>query len=460
MTLASTDLLIGRARELKALRDLAGEVASGSAATVVIEGGAGIGKTRLLANLIDVARERGFVVFHGEAHPLERIRPFGVFVDALDLRPASADPRRAALGRLLGVRDPVAGGELAAGQLQFRMIEEIIDLIEVTSDRRSVLVALDDLHWADASTLLAFRWTMRELTQVPLMLVATLRPLPRGAELGRLLDDCLDAGVSAEVASPAMPDSLRQLVVRRLGYLPEGTVATLRSASILGEAFSLVDLVRDAVYEDIPESARIAMHREAARTLEAAGIAEDVLARPHADEVVGVLRFALIDALSLQNRAEELIDRTAFLLGEWEEAEPELEAGVEAAREHGNLIVVPRARGYLALIAASVPSVQSAARRCRGLVGRDPDAMLESVELAGGAVGSSTWREPARTPPRSSGLEVGRSMPRSCSRRRWTAMRRSQPIGTWRDVAPDCAGSGHAAGAAGVVSARSPAGRA
>jgi predicted ATPase len=116
MTLASTGPLIGRARELECFQTFVEAITTGSAATLLIEGEAGIGKTRLLTTLIGVARERGLTLFHGGAHPLERIRPFGVLVDALDLRSTSSDPLRAALGRLLIGEDVLAAGDLAAGQ--------------------------------------------------------------------------------------------------------------------------------------------------------------------------------------------------------------------------------------------------------------------------------------------------------------------------------------------------------
>ena len=361
--------LVGRERELERLRRILGVTASGSTATVLIEGEAGIGKTRLLEGLIEFARPAGTTVVRGEGHPLERTRPFGVLIDALGLRRASPDPRRAALGRLLIGEVSSEAGQFAVNQLQFRAIEEIIDVIEVASDGGPVLIVLDDLHWADSSTLLAFRWMVRELTEVPVMLVAALRPSPRGPELAVLVDDCLSGGAElielepldvdevaalvraelgvpagagltaavgraagnplwvvetvrtmasrglldlsgpmAEAASVELPDSLRHLVMRRLGYLPEATARTLRSASLLGDSFSLADLatitgrraaelledlreaidaglvaesagafvfrhqlVRDAIYEDVPETARVALHREAAAALEAAG---------------------------------------------------------------------------------------------------------------------------------------------------------------------------------------------
>jgi predicted ATPase len=84
---------------------------------------------------------------------------------------------------------------LLGGAIQFRAVEELIDRIERLTDSGPVLLGLDDLHWADSSTLLAVRWITRRLTQVPLLLVATLRPSPHAAELSQLFDDVARAGV-------------------------------------------------------------------------------------------------------------------------------------------------------------------------------------------------------------------------------------------------------------------------
>src|SRR3981189_3482298 len=94
VTRASPNVSIGRASELEVLRGSIRDVTAGAAATVVIEGEAGIGKTRLLEDLCAIAQDRGMRMFRGDAHPLERTRPFGAIVDALGIRIGSVDPRR------------------------------------------------------------------------------------------------------------------------------------------------------------------------------------------------------------------------------------------------------------------------------------------------------------------------------------------------------------------------------
>ncbi|MEO8967316.1 MAG: AAA family ATPase [Solirubrobacteraceae bacterium] len=403
---SATDRLIGRDRELAVLGQLLGHVERGVTATGVIEGEAGVGKTRLLAGLFTAARDAGATVLHGAAHPLERTRPFGPLVDALRISPGSSDRPRAAIGRLLSGGDMVATGRLMPGQLQFRVVDEIVDLLEGLAAEGPVVLALDDLHWAESSTLLAVRWITQRLVAVPLLVVATLRPVPRSPELVQLVDDvtgsgavCLRLGVlpdsdvealveaelgrppgaavaqamrsaggnplwvvellrsllaegridltgpTAELGAGELPGSIRQLVTRRLAYLPDSAVSALHTASLFGESFSLSDmatvtgrrvaelvdelgpafaaelvadhrgvlafrhqLVRDAIYEEIPYAARIALHREVADALAAA---EAPLAKVATHLMLGAVAPDAAAASSLRRAATEAAPRAA-----------------------------------------------------------------------------------------------------------------------------------------------------
>jgi predicted ATPase len=93
--------LRGRAPEVEALAEVLDRVASGQPALVLIEGEAGIGKTRLLEGAFDDARVRGMQVAHGRARELEQNRPFGLVAAAFGCDRAAADRRRAALADLL-----------------------------------------------------------------------------------------------------------------------------------------------------------------------------------------------------------------------------------------------------------------------------------------------------------------------------------------------------------------------
>ena len=105
---ASAGPLRGREREARILGVVLDRVAAGCPALVLIEGEAGIGKTRLLDAAVEDVRARGVQVARGRAEELEQTRPFGLVAAAFGCERASADPRRAAIAELLA--SPAGGG--------------------------------------------------------------------------------------------------------------------------------------------------------------------------------------------------------------------------------------------------------------------------------------------------------------------------------------------------------------
>lgn len=92
MASATPDRLVGRQRELACVSALVEGVARGEAATLLIEGEAGIGKSLLVQSAIDLARDAGCRCILRERPSFERTRPFGPIARALDLRVRSSDP--------------------------------------------------------------------------------------------------------------------------------------------------------------------------------------------------------------------------------------------------------------------------------------------------------------------------------------------------------------------------------
>jgi DNA-binding CsgD family transcriptional regulator len=294
--------LVGREAELALAAAAVRQLSEGQASVLAIEGEAGIGKTRLVQSIVDDARSRDVAVFCGQAHPFERTRPFGVVAAALDLSRRSPDPRKAAIGALLAGQSAAAPGR-AAGNIQYRVVEEIVDLVDKSCAERSVLLVAEDIHWADSASLLAILSVVRQLPLAPLLVVVTARPSPLPAEAVRLLDDLSAggartlqlqplksgdvaalarhvlgaspgpvltamlakaggnplwaraivrsladegmlrrAGDSVEAATSELPASLSDLVVRRLQHLPRATLELLQVTAVLGDAVSLRDV--------------------------------------------------------------------------------------------------------------------------------------------------------------------------------------------------------------------------
>jgi predicted ATPase len=177
-------------------------------------------------------------VFRGEAHPFERTRPFGVVATALGLSRRSEDARRAAIGALLAGEGAEAGGDV-----QHRVVEEIVDLVESTSAERPVLLVAEDIHWADSASLMAILSVVRQLPLASLLVVVTARPSPLPAEVARLLDDLAAGGARTLRLEPLKPDEVAVLARELVGAAP-GPRLTAMLAKTGGNPLWAVALLR------------------------------------------------------------------------------------------------------------------------------------------------------------------------------------------------------------------------
>jgi predicted ATPase len=189
--LAPVPRLHGRRAEARFLSEALDRVVAGEPTVVLIEGEAGIGKTRLLENALQDANARGVQVVAGRAEELERNRPFGVLATAFACVRSSADPRRAAIAGLLATRgggqDPIT--VTSDPGLQFRAVDAFTDLVEGLALAGPLVIGVDDLQWADPSSLRALGAIVRILAGLPVALIGCFRPLPRSLDLERLYGD-------------------------------------------------------------------------------------------------------------------------------------------------------------------------------------------------------------------------------------------------------------------------------
>jgi predicted ATPase len=174
--------LHGRVAEARVLGEALDLLASARQAVILVEGEAGIGKTRLLTDTLERARVRGFQVSIGRGEELERTRPFGVLAEALGCTRSSPDPRRAAVARLLTTHGVAGQAPITITSdpgLQFRAVDAFVDLVEELALRAPLVLGLDDLQWADPSSLLTISALARRLTGLPVALIGCFRPSPR-----------------------------------------------------------------------------------------------------------------------------------------------------------------------------------------------------------------------------------------------------------------------------------------
>jgi DNA-binding CsgD family transcriptional regulator/tetratricopeptide (TPR) repeat protein len=192
--------LVARRPELAVLETALHEARAGRAGGILVSGDAGIGKTRLLTELCQRAADAGDVVLSGGClDAAEATLPYLPFVEPLR-QLAQRDPelvaRHPTLARLLPNRQSRPDGaehDRDLGQLQ--LFDALYSAITELADERTVLLTIEDLHWADRSSRDLLAFLLSRLNTQRLLVVGTFRaddlhrrhPLrPLLAELARL----------------------------------------------------------------------------------------------------------------------------------------------------------------------------------------------------------------------------------------------------------------------------------
>ncbi|OLB80266.1 MAG: hypothetical protein AUI14_07300 [Actinobacteria bacterium 13_2_20CM_2_71_6] len=298
----SAEVFVGRDAEVAALRRMVADAAAGQGRVVWVEGEPGVGKSTLLRTGLAGASELGCRIFSAAADEVGQRFPLQVMLECLRIGADAGDGGRAQMTDVLRAElrsdmgwasDPV----VAASE---RLVARVDELCATST----VVMAVDDLQWADEASLLLWHRLGRLANQVPLLLVGACRPGSRrpelakvrrqvlarngavlrlrglseaestellaallgavpGPELRRFVDHTagnplylreltealvreqavrVDAG-RAEMAAPAdAAPSLASVIARRLDFLSPDVRQLLRTAALLGNEFAVTDL--------------------------------------------------------------------------------------------------------------------------------------------------------------------------------------------------------------------------
>ena len=398
--------LLEREDELAALDAALARARRGEGGFVVVEGAAGIGKTSLLRALRARAEEGGLRLLTARGSELEQTLPYGVARQLFERAVARATPQErddalsGAAAHAAPLLSAAPGAAPAAdADAAFAVMHGLYWLAANLAEREPLVLAIDDLHWADAASLRWLAYLARRIEGLPLLALATVRPLETESDpaLAELLADpatltvrpsaltheaaavilgervangaSADLSAAAHAATAGNPLLLRELAgalagvgpaadaaaVRRLApevvsrrvrlelaRLGPDATALARAAAVIGDDATCADcapqlagldaeqatragaaliraevlgrdgalrfahpLVRQAVYDAIPEAERGLAHARAAAVLHERGAAIDrvaaqlVLATPSGDaSSVECLREAARHALA------------------------------------------------------------------------------------------------------------------------------------------------------------------
>lgn len=298
--------LVGRERELRALRAaMDGLVSGGGARALLILGEPGMGKTRLLQSAAAMAREAGAGLLKASAFESERIRPFAAWNDAL--RRAMPDNPVSAL---------LSGGERVSRDQVFAGLS---DIVATVSAERPAVVLLDDVQWCDESSSSAMLYVLRMNRRRPVLVVAAARDteLEENIAVQQCVRGLRQEGILQELRlQPMDSDNLRELISQRA---PQADADRLSRESG-GNPLLALELAR--------------AEQEGGSATSLSGLVQERMSRLDED-AVGVLRWASVLAPAINARSLEQVtslDRAR------------LDAAIEAAERQG--ILHPGERGF------------------------------------------------------------------------------------------------------------------
>ncbi len=192
--------LIGREAHLAALDRALEQAQAGAGRTIVISGEAGIGKSRLLAELTTHTHGQNMLVLRGACFETDRALPYAPLLDLL---------------HVLAAESPAARGEVAGGDIgelrallpdpaahlpnvlctpvidpaaaQARCFAALVRLVGHLAEMRPLLVVVEDLHWSDETSLDFLLMLARRVVSLPILLLLTFRSDDVNPELRHLL---------------------------------------------------------------------------------------------------------------------------------------------------------------------------------------------------------------------------------------------------------------------------------
>ena len=221
--------LLEREREIAALERLLGRTRESRGAVVLIEGPAGIGKTRLLAAARE--RARGMTVLTARCSELEREFSFGAVRQLFE--PLARDPARRE--RLLAGGAAAAEGVLGApdgdAEGSFAVLHGLYWATLNLAEEQPVMIAIDDLQWSDRPSLRFIAYLATRLEGAPVLVAATVRSTDPGTDPQLLAEIGADPLTEAVRPAPLGEASVADMVRERLGAADPDFIAACLGAT-------------------------------------------------------------------------------------------------------------------------------------------------------------------------------------------------------------------------------------
>jgi DNA-binding CsgD family transcriptional regulator len=252
------EALLERDREIAGASRLIDSVGEGQGHVLLVEGAAGIGKTRLLRAIRDVARERGATALTARASELERQSPFNVVRTLLEPAVTQADAAE---------RETLLAGAAAAARAllyppskrpadaneTFNLLHALAWLAIGLAQRAPLILLVDDAHWLDSPSARFLDYLADRLEDAPILIVVALRPDEPGVP-GAVARLGLKPDATVLRPAPFSQQAVAALAGAALGARPSEAFTSACRTTTGGNPFAvhslLVDLAADGVRPD------------------------------------------------------------------------------------------------------------------------------------------------------------------------------------------------------------------
>ena len=254
----------GRDAELALIRAELERLSGGAEAVIIVEGAAGMGKSRLLAEVSAIARDLGIRVGRSAADSSETMVELASLLAALF---DGGDP----------LLDPSELATLhAQPEQRFWLLRDLQALLERAALESPILIAIDDAHWTDGGTIAALRTLPMRLVGLPIAWVIALRPPREATPLVQAVEQLTHEGARAVVLGPLDDAAVAQLAADMLAAPPDASILELLAAAE-GSPFIVVETLL-GLLEENPRRMQMKMRERLGRLSDDAGDAVTVAA--------------------------------------------------------------------------------------------------------------------------------------------------------------------------------------